>query len=112
MARDLNTTLQRLEITFPILRRYTVDVAYLFGSRADGSAYPGSDYDLAFLFKDFNPQRHNITMAIAIQLELEEKFKAPVDIVFLQKAPVVLAFEVISKGIVFYSTDEDFRTDI
>ncbi|QGP91520.1 Polymerase beta, Nucleotidyltransferase [Neomoorella glycerini] len=78
-------TLKRLEKIKPVLQKYGVDVAYLFGSRTDGTAYADSDYDFAVLFKSYNHQYHNITLAISIQLELEEKLHAPVDILFYKK---------------------------
>lgn len=112
MAKPQKANLQCLVKIVPVLQKYGVDVAYLFGSRADGTAYADSDYDLAFLFKAYNHQHHNIALAASIQLELEERLKAPVDVVFLQRVPVALGFEIINKGIVFYSGDEDFRTDL
>lgn len=49
---------------------------------------------------------------MAMLTELEEALSLiEVDLVLLNRAPIVLRYEVISQGIVLYCEDDDFRTD-
>lgn len=49
---------------------------------------------------------------MAMLTELEEALSPiEVDLVLLNRAPIVLRYEVISQGTVLYCEDDDFRTD-
>ena len=63
-------TLKRLEKIKPVLQKYGVDVAYLFGSRADGTAYADSDYDFAVLFKSYLGKNGVIPMEFMLKIQL------------------------------------------
>lgn len=97
-----------MEKVISLLRRYNAIVGYLFGSRADGSAYPCSDYDLGVLFRGRVP---SIDVQMVMKAELEELLRIKADIIFLQKANIKLQFEVIRSGKILFSDDEEYRTD-
>jgi predicted nucleotidyltransferase len=97
-----------------MLHRYGVTTCYLFGSRA-GAVPVGtaSDLDLAVLFADYEPDRHDLHHLIALEQSLGELL-APlkVEVVALQRTrDIALRFEVISTGLVLYCDDHNFRTD-
>jgi len=96
----------------PIFEKYNVQTAYLFGSRADGSAYPDSDYDIACLFDNYDSIRKDYDFVISLQMELEEAL-APVkiDLVILNKASIIMRFNIIKHGVILYCNDDDKRTD-
>ncbi|MGC9153784.1 MAG: type VII toxin-antitoxin system MntA family adenylyltransferase antitoxin [Vulcanisaeta sp.] len=88
------------------LERYDFVVfAYLFGSRATGNASTSSDVDVAiFTSRDIN-WKELVGMAMA----LEDSLNLSVDLVHLNKAPLLLAYEVVSKGIVVLDSDVEER---
>ncbi|MCF8012174.1 MAG: nucleotidyltransferase domain-containing protein [Clostridiales bacterium] len=101
-----------VDILSPVLQKYKVNTIYLFGSRSEGTSYTTSDYDFAFLFKNFNQKKHNHSLAVNIQMKIEEILApVPVDVVFLQNTPVELRFQIIKYGKIMYCSDENFRTD-
>ena len=78
---------------------------YLFGSRADGSARPDSDFDFAFL----NTGTRLSDLAVhSLRLALATSLDADVDLVDLRAASSVLQFQIISKGRRIYSSDDSF----
>lgn len=107
----MDTEVLRKKLT-PILKGFGVTLCYLFGSRAGQDHYRESDIDLGVAFANYSPAVHNLEKEIELQSALSEAL-APmeVDLLFLQKAPIYLKFEVISTGKVIYCADEEFRTD-
>ncbi|WP_027718885.1 type VII toxin-antitoxin system MntA family adenylyltransferase antitoxin [Desulfovirgula thermocuniculi] len=107
----MDTELLRKKLQ-PILESFGVTCCYLFGSRAGQDYYRESDIDLAVAFANYSPAVHNLEKEIELQGALSEAL-APleVDLLFLQKAPIYLRFDVIRTGKVIYCTDEEFRTD-
>jgi len=96
----------------PVFMKYKVLAAYLFGSRSEGRAHPGSDYDIACLLEEYDPKKNNFDFVSSLQAEIEEKLEdAVVDVILLEKAPVALQYTVISSGVVIYNRDDDARTD-
>jgi predicted nucleotidyltransferase len=73
-------------------------LAYLFGSQANGTAGPQSDYDIALLVRQ---------PSLALQARLAHEIGIilgtdRVDVVFLNRAPVELAYAVIVQGQLLY----------
>ncbi|KJS18504.1 MAG: hypothetical protein VR69_00540 [Peptococcaceae bacterium BRH_c4b] len=61
---------------------------------------------------DAHRVKHDLSMEINTQLAFEEKLRPfSVDLLFIQRMPVNLKFNIIN-GIVIYSRDEEFRTDL
>ncbi|MCL6610819.1 MAG: nucleotidyltransferase domain-containing protein [Peptococcaceae bacterium] len=89
-----------------------IDVCYLFGSRADGTACSGSDIDLAVAFKDYDGKKYGLSSEISMQQEFEDALRPyQVDLLLIQRAPIILKFKIIN-GVVLFSSDENFRTDL
>lgn len=94
----------------PVFQQYGVYAAYLFGSRADGTAYTNSDYDIACLLEN-NQLAKKPLIAPEIALELEETLdKSKIDVILLNNAPLILCYEIIAHGKVIYCKDDDRRT--
>lgn len=74
-----------------------VAAVYLFGSRANGTAGPDSDIDVAVLF-GAAPSRTLDGPRFAIEGELERELAAPVDLVVLNEVPVDLRVRVLRTG--------------
>ncbi|MEG6523059.1 type VII toxin-antitoxin system MntA family adenylyltransferase antitoxin [Desulfotomaculum sp. 1211_IL3151] len=93
-----------------IFNNYSEIVAvYLFGSFNENPKH-ARDIDLAVLTKNGSLKPVNLYMELYPSLV---KIFSPldVDLLFLQNAPLAIAFEIISQGKVIYSSDEDMRTD-
>lgn len=88
-------------------RAHDVAVAYVFGSRAEGSATERSDYDIAVLFG------HPVTLREvgALQADLVDALGTDVDVVELDRAPLELQARVIQRGRLIHSTDEPRRVE-
>lgn len=78
---------------------------YLFGSRADGTAQPDSDYDLAFLAPNHSLSDYAV---YRLRLQLASLLNADVDLIDLYAAATVLQFQVVTKGERLFSSDNLF----
>jgi predicted nucleotidyltransferase len=76
-----------------------VSLAYLFGSRADGSSGPMSDYDIAVLYSEMPPDalRYRLAHELSEAMDTDR-----IDLVLLNRAPVELKYAVILTGILLY----------
>jgi uncharacterized protein len=85
-----------------------VDVAYLFGSTARGTARADSDVDVAVL-----PDRPAETPLGALRLDLEGDLEGalgrPVQLVVLDRAPADLVHRVLRDGLLLYERDRSRR---
>ena len=101
--RDLNS-----ESLTPIFKKYPDIIAvYLFGSYIEDQEHAG-DIDLAVL--TLNAPLSPVNLYMELYPDLAELLgPLEVDLLFLQKASLALAFEIISKGKVIYSSDDDLR---
>jgi predicted nucleotidyltransferase len=85
-----------------------IDLAYIFGSRADGKVGPISDYDIAVLYAKLH--------APGLRYELSHKLKKKlmtdrVDLLVLNDAPIELRYAVIVSGIVVYEVNVNTRVE-
>lgn len=81
-----------------VFARYPqVQAAFLFGSRAFAKARPGSDWDLGVYLEPPEPDP-----ALEILTDLVRAGLEPVDLVVLNQAPPVLAFEVVRANKIVY----------
>jgi hypothetical protein len=83
--------------------------AYLFGSAARGEDRPGSDVDVAVLFRDDPPR----TLA-GLHLDLADRLTGAlggrrVDLVVLNRAPVDLVHRVLRDGVLLLERDRSAR---
>ncbi|GEM84359.1 type VII toxin-antitoxin system MntA family adenylyltransferase antitoxin [Meiothermus hypogaeus] len=74
-----------------------VQAAFLFGSRAFGEARPDSDWDLAVYLEPPEPDP-----TLEILTDLVKAGSERTDLVVLNQAPPVLAFEVVRANKVIY----------
>ncbi len=88
-----------------LFRNRHVSVAYLFGSRAQGTHRCDSDYDIAVLFD------HDATLgeAAALQVALSAALGSQVDVVELQHASLELRAAAVQDGRLLFSDDESGR---
>lgn len=75
-------------------RRFGVVCLWLFGSKAAGRERPDSDLDLACLFRD-RPEPEEL---LEIRAEAEALVGRPVDVVDLDEASPILAWQVLKHG--------------
>ncbi|MFQ5979886.1 MAG: nucleotidyltransferase domain-containing protein [Candidatus Heimdallarchaeota archaeon] len=95
-----------------LAERNDIYLIYLFGSRLTPmeTAFR-SDYDFGVLLtpKQATSAKSPFSRGFLVgQFELELNI-APVDIVILNSAPPILAFEIIKNGKLFYCKDEEIR---
>jgi uncharacterized protein len=83
-----------------------VAVAYLFGSRAEGTARPDSDHDVAVLFADPEPA---LDATERLGAALQPLVRTPVDVVDLDRAGLELRGRVAERGRLVWSADEPRR---
>jgi len=80
---------------------------YVFGSRAGGSAHPGSDLDVAVLLPPQTAQQVGSLALSPLQQRLERALRVQVDLVNLRLAPTVFAKEIIAGSERIDSSDAD-----
>ncbi|HHU82860.1 MAG TPA: nucleotidyltransferase domain-containing protein [Firmicutes bacterium] len=88
-----------------------VRFAYLFGSQAKGTAGRLSDIDVAVFFDEAAYIRGSIYGPESeLVFKLEKALEAgPVDIVVLNKAPILLRYQVLKYGEIIYCRSEEER---
>ena len=94
------------------LQQYPVLFAYVFGSQATGRTHPESDIDLGmFLEGSIRPeQRHALRLKLLGMLSRILKTDK-VDLVILNEAPPLLAYEVLRTGLLVYCSNENARVE-
>jgi len=89
-----------------------VVLAYLFGSQAEGKAGPLSDVDIAVLLGPQVPRDRWFDTQLDLIGELTSLFhRNDVDVVILNQATPVLAYEVVRSGQVLYEAEPGTRVD-
>jgi predicted nucleotidyltransferase len=84
-------------------------LAYLFGSRVDGSTGPMSDVDVAVLLdRAADPTATRSRVAHRLRLSLEAN---DVDVLILNQAPIELAYGVIAEGTIAFAGSEAARVE-
>lgn len=109
LPKDLDLKLKKIR---PVFERHGILAAYLFGSRADGSAHPNSDYDFGILVMPFDREKHNLAYATRLGLEMEDAADLNrADVVLLNTASIMMRFEIMKRGRLIYCRDHELRTD-
>jgi len=86
-----------------MLVKHGVVLAYLFGSRAKGTARASSDVDIAVLLPYDTPRAKFFDVRLALTNELMDLLhKNEVDVVVLNEATPLLAREILSAGKILY----------
>ena len=101
MIMDIQEYLPQLK---EIFERRDVVLAYLFGSQVQGTAGPLSDIDVAVLLLPEVPRKRWTEIQTKLICELMSIFHRnnDVDVVILNRAPALLAYEVAKHGKVVY----------
>ena len=85
--------------------------AYLFGSYATGNEWAESDIDIAVYvnqkkIKDFFDVKINLLTLLTDALKTDD-----VDLLILNEATPVLKYEVLTKGVLLFTKDENVHTE-
>jgi uncharacterized protein len=89
-----------------VFASHGVAVAYLFGSRAEGTATEASDHDIAVLFTAPEPA---LDATARLGADLARALGTAVDVVDLDRATPELRGQVAEHGRLVYSADEARR---
>ena len=92
-----------------IVKHPNVILAYLFGSQVRGEIGPLSDIDVALLLNDADATgmiRSNLRASLTAATDPER-----VDVVFLNRAPVELAYAIVAGGELIYERDAYTRVE-
>lgn len=89
-----------------VFAAHGVAVAYLFGSRAEGTATPVSDHDVAVLFAEARPA---LDATARLAADLAPVLGTRVDVVDLAGAGLELRGKVAESGRLLFSADEPAR---
>ncbi|MHB0878537.1 MAG: type VII toxin-antitoxin system MntA family adenylyltransferase antitoxin [Anaerolineae bacterium] len=104
----MDTTVAETTIVRTLRAHPEVRLAYLYGSRVDGTVGPLSDYDVAVLLDD---AAVTFEAGFVLAHELRMVLDAEVDLVVLNQAPIVLAYSVIAQGRRLLERDVATRVD-
>lgn len=90
-----------------IFRRQGLEAVYLFGSHGQGCEDAASDIDIAVLFPGDGDAVYRFGRINALQQELKPLLPRALDLVSLNDADPLLAFEAVIRGKEVYARDED-----
>lgn len=90
-----------IDKVLPILQKYHVNKASVFGSYASGKYTEGSDLDLLVE----TPRELSLFQFIEIEQELEKKLSLPVDLVEESTLKSVVKDQVLKDKITFYERE-------
>lgn len=99
------------EFVEEIHKSYPVSFAYMFGSRAKGKDNAMSDIDIGLMFEESYEDMEDVFVRGDIIETGKKFFKEPVDIVNLEKAPLILKYVIVQEGIVLKDEDSGKRAD-
>jgi len=86
----------------------SIEVVWLYGSRAKGTASDVSDYDLAIALNNKINELKTDFYCEQLADEWSQQLASPISIVDINKIPTPLAYNVINEGVVIESNN-DFR---
>jgi hypothetical protein len=96
-----------------VFSSHPVALAYLYGSVAAGRATPLSDVDIALVLIEgqYDPSKR-----LELELKIEDEIArtcriGEIDVRAINYAPLMVRGEIVTKGMLLYSRDEDFRVD-
>lgn len=100
---DFFSSLKSLFLNFPI------DVVYLYGPRSEGRSDRLSDFDFGILFTKALSSKKRFSLQFELFGKIGRKLRVgedKIDIVDLQKAPLLLQFSAISGKIIYCKNEE------
>ena len=103
---------ERAQIAARLGNHHHVVVAWLYGSRATGTATRASDYDLAIAMDESLNAEVRRTITQDLEYELQNQLQQPLSVVDINTIPVPLAQNVVAEGVVLYcKSDLRLRTE-
>lgn len=91
------------------LKELNIGIVYLFGSSILGIEREDSDIDIGIVFLDNRMLEKSFEVYNTLYEIFSQVFpKKELDIVFLDKAPLTLRFEVVNSGKILYTISEEF----
>src|ERR1700730_17888180 len=94
-----------------IMPRYGVQLAYLHGSQAKGTATPLSDVDVAIFAQQTISPRDRLRLELTLEKELAARCSGDFDVRSLNQAPLEVQGRVVQTGRLLYSQDEKTRVE-
>jgi predicted nucleotidyltransferase len=95
-----------------LLRQCPVQLAYLFGSQTTGHRHAESDIDIAVLLNESLTADERFTERLTLIGELARCFGTDsIDVVILNEATPLLAYQALQSGVLLYCTNEDVRVE-
>lgn len=91
-----------------IKKEGNIKAAYLFGSYADNTYDENSDIDIAVIYNHDMDEYDHAGKSIDVSILFGN---TPVDYIDLEKTNISLQFEILKKGKVIYSTDDNYLID-
>lgn len=111
--KTINDSISKVKLNSTKLRQAGIGIIYLFGSYAEGVSDPQSDLDVGIVFTNSNIIKLNTFPAYdkiyRLLCDAFPHYQGKLDIVFLQRAPLELQFDVVKYGKVLYKISTDFR---
>lgn len=94
-------TKSKNELLKKIAQKYSIELFLLFGSRFSGTAYKGSDFDIAYLGKKTLDLEEESQLIIDLSLIFKSE---NIDLVNLRKASPLLFYAITKECQVLYET--------
>ena len=106
---DLDAFRQPVQCRF---QQHPVRLAYLFGSQATRRTHPGSDIDIAVLLGESLTPDERFAERLRLLGDLSRIFGTDhVDLVMLNEASPLLAYEALRHGVLLYCADAQMRIE-
>jgi len=109
-------TSYKKELTEYFSSKDSVILAYLFGSTVRGDAGRLSDVDIGVLLDEKIPKKDRFDLELKLMGEITILIKKnKIDLIILNEAPLLLAYNIIKSGIILKSDETDrvkFETKI
>lgn len=106
------TSDQKQEISKELQRHSQIFGAYLFGSQAKGITGPLSDIDIGLIMDPKLAGAKRQTLLTSIFQDLNHLLKTDfIDLIDLERAPVLLRYRAMTEGIPFFANDQRFVND-
>lgn len=87
-----------------------IEAIYLFGSVAEGQAGPLSDLDVGVLLAEPAARSYSMDRRLTLIADVGHACRRPdVDVVILNEATPLLAYEVVGQGLLLFERDRDQR---
>jgi predicted nucleotidyltransferase len=105
------TDLDTPSIQAYLARQPDIVIAYLFGSVARGEENRLSDVDIAILLEPDLNRETQLEVQIKYLTELDQMICRDVQLVILNDAPPMLAYQVIRDGLLLYERSQEERVE-